>query len=71
MEQDSGWTRSIWGGEFFYSNDSDYRHIAQFKKFRLPGGESAIKEPRRTACGLLYEIYGDSFIDHLPSKFQE
>ncbi len=65
-----GLDKSIWGGEFFYSNDSDYRHIAQFKKFRLPGGESAIKEPRRTACGLLYEIYGDSFIDHLPANIK-
>lgn len=61
-----GLDETIWGGEFFYSTDSDYKHIAQFRKFRLPGGDSAIKEPRRTVCGLLYEIYGDNFINHLP-----
>ncbi len=66
-----GLDKSILGGEFFYSSDSDYKHIAQFRKFRLPGGESAIKEPRRTACGLLHEIYGDNFIDYLPKNFKE
>lgn len=66
-----GLDKSIWGGEFFYSNDSDYKHIAQFRKFKLPGGESAIKEPRRTACGLLHEIYGDNFIDYLPKNFKK
>jgi len=29
------------------------------RPFRLPGGDKAVKEPRRTALGLLYEIYGD------------
>ena len=66
-----GLDKTIWGGEFFYSNDSDYKHVAQFKKFRLPGGEFAIKEPRRTACGLLYEIYSDDFIDYLPASLKD
>ena len=55
-----GYDGTIWGGEFFITNDNgDYQHFAQFKKFYLPGGELAIKEPRRSALGLLYEIYGD------------
>lgn len=64
-----GLDKTIWGGEFFYSNDSDYKHVAQFRKFMLPGGETAIKEPRRSACGLLYEIYGENFLDYLPKYF--
>jgi hydrogenase maturation protein HypF len=64
-----GLDKSIWGGEFFYSNDYNYKHVAQFRRFMLPGGEIAIKEPRRTVCGLLYEIFGDDFIDHLPTTF--
>ena len=29
------------------------------KKFPLPGGEIAIKEPRRSALGVLYSVFGD------------
>ncbi len=50
---------AIWGSEFFISDDSTYQHIAQFRKFKLPGGEMAIKETRRSALGVLYEIYGN------------
>jgi hydrogenase maturation protein HypF len=66
-----GLDKTIWGGEFFYSNDSVYKHVAQFRKFMLPGGESAIKEPCRSACGLLYEIYNDKFFDHAPKSFRD
>jgi hydrogenase maturation protein HypF len=54
-----GFDQTIWGGEFFLTDDTSYKHIGQFRKFRLPGGEAAIKEPRRCALGLLHEIYGD------------
>ena len=30
------------------------------RPFRLPGGERAVRQPWRTAFGLLYEIYGDA-----------
>lgn len=60
-----GYDGTIWGGEFFITNDQgDYRHVAQFKKFQLPGGELAIKEPRRSAIGLLYEVYGYQLFEH-------
>jgi hydrogenase maturation protein HypF len=36
--------------------------VAHFRQFRLPGGDIAIKEPRRTALGVLYEIWGDKLI---------
>lgn len=65
-----GLDNTVWGGEFFYSNDSGYKHVAQFRKFMLPGGETAIKEPRRSACGLLYEIYGDNFAEQLPDSIK-
>jgi hydrogenase maturation protein HypF len=29
--------------------------------FRLPGGEAAVREPRRAAMGLLFEIFGREF----------
>jgi hydrogenase maturation protein HypF len=54
---------TIWGGEFLLTNDSSFERIASFRPFRLPGGEQAIKQPRRTAIGVLYEIFGDALFD--------
>ncbi len=56
---------SIWGSEFFISGSNYYKHVGQFRKFRLPGGEKAIKEPRRTSLSILYEIYGNQFNKNL------
>lgn len=51
---------TIWGGEFFLAQpDGSYERVAHFRTFRLPGGERAMREPRRSALGLLYEIFGD------------
>lgn len=49
---------TIWGGEFLIVTGVSFRRLATFRCFRLPGGEKAIKEPRRTALGLLYEMFG-------------
>ncbi|MHB9014084.1 MAG: Kae1-like domain-containing protein, partial [Ignavibacteriaceae bacterium] len=54
---------TIWGGEFFISKEDSYKHIGQFRQFRLPGGERAVKEPKRSSAGLLYEIFGDDLFD--------
>lgn len=51
---------TIWGGEFFLAREGSFERIAHFRTFRLPGGELAIKQPRRSAFGLLYEIFGDN-----------
>src|SRR5262249_41090300 len=50
---------TIWGGEFLTINDHSFERSGHLRPFRLPGGEQAIREPRRTALGLLYEFYGD------------
>ncbi len=49
---------TIWGGEFLKTDGISYERIATFRSFRLPGISAAVKEPRRTALGLLYEIFG-------------
>lgn len=54
---------TIWGGEFIKVNRNSYERIAHLKYFPLPGGEKAIKEPRRAALGLLHVIYGDKLFD--------
>ncbi len=50
---------TIWGGEFLITEQTSFERIATFRSFRLPGGEKAVKEPRRIALGILYEIFGD------------
>jgi hydrogenase maturation protein HypF len=59
---------TIWGGEFLLAkNDGSFERVAHFRHFRLPGGDRAIKEPRRCALGLLYEIFGEHAWDCLPA----
>jgi hydrogenase maturation protein HypF len=50
---------TVWGGEFFLVTEKDCRRVAHLRQFRLPGGEQAIKEPRRAMLGMLYEVFGE------------
>jgi hydrogenase maturation protein HypF len=51
---------TVWGGEFFLVTEDKVERFAHLRPFRLPGGDKAVKEPRRTALGLLYEMSGES-----------
>lgn len=48
---------TLWGGEFLKITETSFVRSAHLRPFRLPGGERAIKEPRRAAIGLLYECF--------------
>ena len=50
---------TIWGGEFLVPRGGSFDRVATLRAFRLPGGERAIREPRRTAVGVLHQIFGD------------
>ena len=54
---------TIWGGEFLLADGPSFERIGSFRRFMLPGGEKAVKEPRRTATGALYEILGPSLFE--------
>ncbi|MCE9616711.1 MAG: carbamoyltransferase HypF [Lentisphaerae bacterium] len=54
---------TIWGGEWFVVRDGRVRRVASLRQFRLPGGERAVEEPRRTALGLLFARYGVAALD--------
>jgi hydrogenase maturation protein HypF len=54
---------TVWGGEFLLGDTRDFRRVAHLARFRLPGGQAAIREPRRCALGLLWELYGEQTLD--------
>ncbi len=54
---------TLWGGEFLKIDEGSFQRVAHFRTFRLPGGERAMREPRRSALGLLYESFGESVFE--------
>jgi len=58
-----GTDNMIWGGEWFVVHDSTVERVAYLSPFALPGGDSAIREPRRSAMGALYAIYGENLFE--------
>ena len=53
---------TIWGGEGLLGSPGNWRRIASFRPFHLPGGELASREPWRCALALLWEL-GESWED--------
>jgi hydrogenase maturation protein HypF len=65
---------TVWGGEFLRATADGFERVACLRPFRLPGGEAAVREPRRSALGLLTARGGDA-VDrwrrHQPAAFSE
>jgi len=53
-----GEDNTVWGGEFIIPEGGRGEWLAGFEPFPLIGGEKAIREPRRTALGMLYACFG-------------
>jgi hydrogenase maturation protein HypF len=52
---------TVWGGEILVADLKEFSRAGHLAHVRLPGGEAAIRDPRRLAAAYLYEIYGDGF----------
>jgi len=54
---------NLWGGEFMVCDLKGYERVAHLSYFKLLGGAKAIKEPRRVALSLLFEVYGKAALE--------
>ncbi|WP_437594819.1 carbamoyltransferase HypF [Sorangium sp. So ce1000] len=62
---------ALWGGEALVVDGASFRRAAHLRSFPLPGGERAMREPRRSALGLLWELRGEGARDHARAWFRE
>lgn len=63
---------TIWGGEFLHVRGAGaWERVAAFRRFRLPGGERASREPRRAALGLAFEVCGDQIPPEIAAMFSD
>jgi hydrogenase maturation protein HypF len=60
---------TVWGGELLLVTETGFERVAHLRPFRLPGGDRAVKEPRRSALGVLYEMLGEQAFDLLGDLF--
>lgn len=55
---------TVWGGEFLLAdNMTSFTRAAALRPFRLPGAEQAVRQPRRSALGVLYAMFGSRVAD--------
>ena len=62
---------TVWGGEFLLVTTASFERFAHLRPFRLPGGDRAVKEPRRSALGVLYELLGERALEVVGHLFTD
>ncbi|WP_418641288.1 carbamoyltransferase HypF [Sulfurimonas sp. ST-27] len=59
----------LWGGEVLLATPKAYKRVCHMEEFFLIGGEKAIKEPKRVALSLLFDIFSLEEIKSMPNDF--
>ncbi len=60
---------SIWGGEALEVDGGGYRRAAHLRPFRLPGGDAAIRDPRRALLGLAHACQSPRLLEAARALF--
>jgi hydrogenase maturation protein HypF len=60
---------SIWGGEALLCERGSFERVAHLRTFALPGGDRAVRQPRRSAFALLHEILGEHASEAVATLF--
>lgn len=50
---------NLWGGEFLVADIHGFERVGRFRYVPLPGGETAIREPWRTAVSYIADVAGN------------
>lgn len=58
----------LWGGEVLLATPQKYNRVYHIEEFTLIGGEKAIKEPKRVALSILFELFS---LDEIKSMHHE
>ncbi len=54
---------TLWGGEFLACNTGGFQRRYHFRQIRLLGGEKAVREPRRIALAVLFDIFNEGALE--------
>lgn len=60
---------TIWGGEFILLERGVAKRVARLRRFRLLGGEAAVRDPRRVALALVHELGDGRLFADLAHRF--
>ncbi|MCF6173505.1 MAG: carbamoyltransferase HypF [Campylobacteraceae bacterium] len=58
---------SIWGGEFFVCDKNSYKRVAYFEPFSLLGGDKSIKDIKRVAVSMIFDVQKDDKVSDFTS----
>ncbi len=54
---------AIWGGEILLADLAAFQRLGHLTPVRLPGGEAAVRDPRKMAAAYLYAASGEQWSD--------